>query len=68
MGAGLLLVTEADKVQVVTSRLEALSVGETGLQTEAKEDVLQSVQPREERILLEHHEPIATGRMHGLVA
>ena len=47
--------TEADEVEVVTGRLETLGLGEVGLETQAEEDVLKDVEPREERVLLKHH-------------
>ena len=55
----LLLVGQADEIQVVASGFGALGVGEARLEAQAEEHVLEGIEPREERILLEHHEPIA---------
>ena len=65
--AGLFLVTEADEVQVVAGGLEALGLGEVRLEAEAEEDVLQGIEPREERILLEHDEAIPARGRHRLI-
>ena len=67
MRAGLLLVTKTDEVEVVAGGLEALGIGEGGLEAEAEEDVLQGIEPREERILLEHDEAIPARGRHRLI-
>ncbi len=55
---------QSDQLQVVHRHLAPLGVLQPGLELQSEQQVVHHVEPREQRVFLEHHHPVSAGPAH----